>query len=77
MIFVIRKSLIRILAENVVNGCKSIGLKSFVSQKKGKDNIKIPLILDDSWKKFHSNPKNFIIWEEKMVNHLKTSLLEN
>jgi hypothetical protein len=66
--------LMKSLAENVFQGCKTIGLKPFTAQKQDKKGINIPLLLDESWRLFHLDPKKYLLWEEETVKGLKASI---
>jgi hypothetical protein len=66
--------LMKALAQNVFDGCTTIGLKSFISQKHTKNEINIPLILDEAWTLFQTDPKKFLTWEDAAVKSLKASL---
>jgi hypothetical protein len=66
--------LIRALAQNILEGCTKIGLKSLGSQKHIEDTINIPLILDEAWALFQKDPEKFLLWEDSTVKMLNASL---
>ncbi len=63
--------LLQSLATNVVNGCSHLGLASYTKQSKSKNNINLPLLLNDAWKLFLDNPHEYIKWEVEQVKRVR------
>lgn len=66
------EDLISALAHSVVDGCRSIGLRSF--QEMGQSTASISSLLNAAWIEFHRDPDGYGGWERAHLEQLWRSL---